>query len=324
MSIQYDRGTNGNQNYSNGARILTRVLAPPGGASSFSLGGYPPEKAYPKKHAAITNNSNNSYDRSPEQRQSNNNNSRQRRDSMDRDLMDQRASGSGRGGSGIPGLESHYSNRGGGYEQPSPRKSNQQKYQADNDYFSGGGRKTESLSQNDYAAMLREQINAKKRLTIDQDENEGYSSMNRRMREPDAYEQRSAPSFDKRGSQSYDNNDSNDSYNNTATTTRGPLASNDYAALLRQDIEDKKRYNEVDPSSRRISFLRAEEEAMKPKRRAQNSKIEEVSSVKGKGYGVSGSTKYMQVDKTTKVVVPSVKVRAPPGGVSSFSLGWGV
>lgn len=305
-------GTNSNQNYTNGRKILTRVLAPPGGASSFSLGGYPPENTRkqqiaPPRNEYYGSGSSNYDDRSPEPKAMN----RPRRDSLDQ-LMEHSSSQRG-----IPGLENHYSNssRGGsangrGYQQPRAYEEEEQPYLQ-------SSRRGPAASQQDYASMLREQIMEKKRLS-GEDENEGYNSRNRR-RERDNTREKDVPSFDRRNDNRYDDNE--DYMEPVAPkSTRGALMANDYAALLRQQIEDKKRYDEEDPAMRRVSFLRTEEAVKKPKKRNQ---IEEVASVKGNR--ASGTTKYMQVDKSSaKVVVPSVKVRAPPGGASSFSIGWGM
>ncbi len=260
------------------------------GASSFSIGGgYEAAPSRPPLRAEAP-----------------------RRDSLDM-MMDQRP---------IPGLENHYNSRkpGSGYSygnnngssrgSGSGSRGRQAEYD-ENEPMQFGGQRAGGrgpMSSGDYAASLREQINEKKRLDSMDAGRYGSGVDN-------GYK---APSFDRRGSRQEETMQNYSDSMPSQRTTRGPMSQADYAASLKAQIEEKKRYDQEDPSTRRLSFLRSDENNVnQSKRRYQ---IEEVSSVKGNK--TSGSTKYMQVSKDQRVIVPSVKVHNPPGGASSFSLGW--
>lgn len=101
-----NKGLNFNQNPGQGARISTRVLAPPGGGSSFSLGGYtgptyapakssPVKKSYNSGYVGTIGSSaddmnykafKNQFDSRPEYNRSPRREARQMRDSLDNEM----------------------------------------------------------------------------------------------------------------------------------------------------------------------------------------------------------------------------------------------
>lgn len=133
-------GLNHNQNHSNNGRILSRVLQPPGGASSFSLGGYgggASDFVGSRKGAG-------SYKPPAAQAPA----GRDRRDSLD-DLVS----------CGIPGLQGHYQDKQ-KYGSGSTSQHENMLYAstAQNQSVGRGGNGAGTLSSNDYASQLRAQI----------------------------------------------------------------------------------------------------------------------------------------------------------------------
>lgn len=185
--------SNRNQSHLLQGRSTSRVLAPPGGHSSFSIGGYGGATDYSTSSRGNTRNE-------PPQRASSQRamapaeDSYQRRDLPKSYSLKDSIGGGGNGGrgrGGIPGLESHYDSgaRGGSnkYEDNS-NDNRRQSYEEDDQQYhtssaapkgmlrSNGG----SLSGGDYAAQLKAQINMKKTIDNEYEGSDPYSS-NRRQ-----------------------------------------------------------------------------------------------------------------------------------------------
>ena len=110
------------------------------------------------------------------------------------------------------------------------------------------------------------------------------------------------------------------------------MPANAYAALLSEQIEEKKRLdNEMELRSNRVSFIRREndEESDIFGGRKQRNKNRNGTYIYESSSNESRSVKNVKYSKThgnpsqgSRQMIPSIKVHAPPGGSSSFSLYW--
>jgi hypothetical protein len=185
--------SNRNQSHLLQGRSTSRVLAPPGGHSSFSIGGYGGAPDYSTSSRGNTRNDPQraSSQRAPAPAED----QYQRRDlPKSYSLRDSIGSGGGGGGGGrggIPGLESHYDSgvrRGSNKHEDNSNDNRRQSYEEDDQQYhassaapkgmlrSNGG----SLSGGDYAAQLKAQINMKKNIDNEYEGSDPYSS-NRRQ-----------------------------------------------------------------------------------------------------------------------------------------------
>lgn len=215
-----NRGLNGNQNHREGSKISTRVLAPPGGGSSFSfgdMGGSSAKMSYATSangRAGSNNNNNNSkppmnnnrHDVPPVQQRRNNSDydhplggtggrdgyqekvspgKTKRRPSLDigNDALDMQVARS-KQSKGIPGLESHYQGQ-------EPVRSTRNNNYYDNDdapqqqaYSSRGGASSQAkLSAREYADALKAQIDNKANMRGNSNDNVGSNSNSRFRRD---------------------------------------------------------------------------------------------------------------------------------------------
>jgi hypothetical protein len=216
-----NRGLNGNQNHKEGGKISTRVLAPPGGGSSFSfsdMGGGPKMSYATSANGRVGNNSSNNRPPMhnhqhdvPQQRRNPSDydnplggtggrdgypqkvspGKTKRRPSLDYgdDALDQHVSRSKQTKGGIPGLEGHY-------QQQEPVRSTRNNTYYDNGdsapqqqaYSSRGAAASQSkLSAREYADALRAQIDNKASLRGGRGGDSEETTSNGRLIRRDSY-----------------------------------------------------------------------------------------------------------------------------------------
>lgn len=215
-----NKGLNTNQNHNAKCHNTTKVLQPPGGASSFSLGGYSDYSAKTEQNSMKSYRSNNSkppaalvrndynsqdnYRQQPPPMLPQNGARRQRSNSDDvgYDTLDTHISTRK---TAIPGLEGHY---GGGA---------QSNFGASDGSPMGGRSKQGKMSQQEYAAALKAQISAKRNNNF-QDE----PSQN---------------NYDGGNAYSSGTSSTHSGYGRAAP---GKMSSADYAAVLRAQIDSKR------------------------------------------------------------------------------------
>ena len=305
-------GLNGNQNFSAKNHNSTKVLQPPGGVSSFSIGGFGggTEAPRPRKLAPRAAAPEPSYNRPPIQ-QSNrqqgppmgyNNSGRPRSNSEDvgsdalDSAMDKRRGGGG-GGGGIPGLEGHYNAREQIPREQAPR----------NDYgsesYSGRGVQGK-MSKSEYADSLKAQITNKRSIkggdSYSDSNNGNYQGQARRNNN---YENTNEPQYGS-GNASFSNS------NQSQPSARGApakMSSNEYADALRAQINTKRgNGNNQDNGVTSSIGSRA------PQRKEQN-------------YGNNGNNGYNYNDEAKENhfqerAQGSVRISNAPGGNSNFQL----
>ena len=306
--------SNRNQSHLLQGRSTSRVLAPPGGHSSFNIGGYGGAAASESGANRATSRASAPQQRSAASQpqrapvsQARGGDVEQREPARSRDPTKTSASKPSGGRPAIPGLESHYSGGNGS------RESN--KYASDNGDNSGSSNrnrsyddddayeqpssppkklKTNSGSQNggEYAAQLKAQISMKKNIDSDYDDSSHHRSSGSR--------QDSAGSV---GS----SRTSNGSRTRAIADGRHDSAMQAYSN--RQETDREKDYRKMQNMEDRGSSHRSND---RNGDRGYDDR-DSVDSYKTNSANASNSAP----------VHTSTRVHAPPGGHSSFSIGWG-
>lgn len=219
-----NKGLNCNQNHCLKNHNSTKVLQPPGGASSFSIGGFGggAEAPRPRKQVPRAAAPEPSYNRPPVQQYNRqqaapvgyNSYGRPRSNSEDvgADALDNVMES--RKGCGIPGLENHY----GGREQAAPRANMNDSYGSEP--FNARGVQG-SMSKAEYANSLRAQIDNKR--TLNRGNTDNYS----------------AP----KNTNDAQYGSGNVSFSNSSNVRGAParMSSNEYADALKAQINEKRR-----------------------------------------------------------------------------------
>jgi hypothetical protein len=303
--------SNRNQSHLLQGRSTSRVLAPPGGHSSFNIGGYGGAAASESSANRAT-----SRDSAPQQKsavsqpqrapvsQARGRDVEQREPARSRDPTKTSASKTSGGRPGIPGLESHYSGGNGS------RESN--KYASDNGDYSGSSNrnrsyddddsnepplsppkklKTNIASQNggEYAAQLKAQMSMKK--NIDDDSTHHRSSGSRQDSAGSTGSSRTGNGSRTRAIADGRHDTAMQAYSNRQETDR----EKDYRKM--QNMED----------------------------RGSNNRSNDRNHDRGYDDRDSGDS-YKRDSANASNSAPvhtSTRVHAPPGGHSSFSIGWG-
>lgn len=303
--------SNRNQSHLLQGRSTSRVLAPPGGHSSFNIGGYggssesSANRAAPRASAPQQKSVASQPQRAPVSQAQRGSNVEQREPARSRDPT--KTSTSKTAGPSIPGLESHYSGGSGS------RESN--KYASDNGDNSGSNSRNRlhddedtneqpssppkkqksnsgSLSGGDYAAQLRAQISMKKNIDSDYDDSSHHrSSGSRQDSAGSAGSSRAANGSRTRAIADGRHDSAMQAYSNRQETDR----EKDYRKM--QNMEDR-------GGSQRSSDRNGD--------RGYDDR-DSGDSYKANSANASNSAP----------VHTSTRVHAPPGGHSSFQIGWG-
>lgn len=301
--------SNRNQSHLLQGRSTSRVLAPPGGHSSFNIGGYGGAAASESSANRTT-----SRESAPPQRsaasqpqrapvsQARGSNVEQREPARSRDPTKTSSTKTSAGRPGIPGLESHYSGGNGS------RESN--KYASDGDNSGSGNRnrsyddddaqeqpasppkklKANSTSQNggDYAAQHKAQTSMKKNIDSDYGDSSHHRSSGSR--------QDSAGSA---GSSRTGNG------SRTRAIADGRHDSAMQAYSNRQETDREKDYRKMQNMGGRGSSHSSSDRGYDDRDNGDSYKTQSANA------------------SNSAPVHTSTRVHAPPGGHSSFSIGWG-
>lgn len=289
-----NRGLNGNQNHCLKNHNSTRVLAPPGGASSFSIGGYGggTEAPRPRKQTQRATAPEPSYNRPPIQQQCrqqappaqhyNDRRPRSNSDDVGNDALDSHMDRKINRSGGIPGLEGHYSQ---GNQAAARNNSMGDSYGSASGNFHG--RSTQGkMSSNQYADALREQIDAKR--------NSNENSYNSRRNTQNNCENTNEQQFGS-GSTSF----TSQVNQGNARGVPNKMSGQDYADALRDQINCKRNHSDggLTTSIGRSSFNKGKQYQEGP----NNKENDQYSASEDRSRG-------------------SIKINNAPGGNSSFQL----
>mmetsp|Transcript_12738 Transcript_12738/g.12395 ORF Transcript_12738/g.12395 Transcript_12738/m.12395 type:complete len:315 (+) Transcript_12738:223-1167(+) len=310
--------SNKNQSHLLQGRSTSRVLAPPGGHSSFSIGGY---GGAPDYSTSSRGNTRNEPQRAASQRApAPSEDQYQRRDlPKSYSLRDSIGSGSGGGGGGgrggIPGLESHYDSGARGGSNKYEDNGGRQSYEEDDQSYhassaapkgmlrSNGG----SLSGGDYAAQLKAQINMKKNMDNEYEGSDPYSS-NRRQNSQGPSQGQSGGRQDSMGGGGGQGASHGSRSTRTLADSRHDSAMNAYSN--RQESDRERDY-------RRMQNM--EDKGNNPNDRGRNNDRGGRDDNRG---GREDSYKNSSASQSGSAPVhTSTRVHAPPGGHSTFQLG---
>lgn len=305
--------SNRNQSHLLQGRSTSRVLAPPGGHSSFNIGGYGGASEVSSNRssrapAASHRSTAAQPQRAPVAQPQRGAAPQQREQHQTREHPKPKESRTTNGRPGIPGLEAHYTGGGGSnaggrdsnkkspdYGDDNGSESRNRAYNDEDSYDQAPSPPKKlrtnngSLSGGDYAAQLKAQINTKKNIDSDHDDNSYRPSGPR---------------------QEMSNNGSaplNGSRNRTVADSRHDSAMQAYNN--RQESDREKDYRRMQNMEERGSSQRSND---------RNGDRNYDDRDNGASYKTNSANA-----SNSAPVHTSTRVHAPPGGHSSFQIGWG-